>query len=342
MDKILSIIIPTYNMEKYLNYCLDSLIIKKHFESLEVLIINDGSKDNSLNIALEYEKKYPLVFRVINKDNGNYGSCVNRGFKEATVKYIKILDADDSFHTENFEIFISYLLDIEADLILSDYAIVNENRELQSVHQYNFACNKEHCMNDICITPSFKDMQMHAVTYRRQILIELGYNQTEGISYTDQEWIFIPMLKVNKVYAFDKYVYKYLIGREGQTMSSSIRIKNLSHLMKCMYGMINSYNFFYDEINHCKMEYFHARLIPQLKEIYILSFSCYSKFVSQQLILFDKEIKKKNLEIYSLIEQTNVKFNYIAFWRNNMRLNTFLVKIMTRIFLYLIYTKEKC
>lgn len=320
-------------MEKYLNYCLDSLIIKKHFESLEVLIVNDGSKDNSLKIALEYEKKYPLVFRVINKENGNYGSCVNRGLKEATGKYIKILDADDSFHIENFEIFISYLLGIEADLILSDYAIVNECREVQSVHHYNFECNKELNMNDICITSSFKDMQMHAVTYRRQILIELGYSQTEGISYTDQEWIFIPMLRVNKVYAFDKYVYKYLIGREGQTMSSTIRMKSMSHLMECMYGMIDVYNTYFHEINDSKLKYFHARLIPQLKEIYISSFSCYSKSVKEQLILFDSEIKKRNIQIYSLVEQTNVKFNYISFWRSHLNLNIILVKMMANLYL---------
>ena len=90
MNKILTIIIPTYNMEKYLRRCLDSLIIDEEgMKQLEVLVINDGSKDSSSQIAHEYQDKYPDTFRVIDKENGNYGSCINRGLKEATGKYVK-------------------------------------------------------------------------------------------------------------------------------------------------------------------------------------------------------------------------------------------------------------
>lgn len=96
MDKILTIIIPTYNMEKYLRHCLDSLIVP-NMDKVEVLMINDGSKDSSSAIGHEYQNRYPKTFRVIDKENGNYGSCINRGLKEATGKYVKVLDADDSF-----------------------------------------------------------------------------------------------------------------------------------------------------------------------------------------------------------------------------------------------------
>ena len=106
MDKILTLIIPTYNMELYLRYCLDSLLVDEGMDALEVLVVNDGSRDCSLEIAREYEHKYPQTFKVIDKENGNYGSCVNRGLKEATGKYVKVLDADDSFDTEHFGRFI--------------------------------------------------------------------------------------------------------------------------------------------------------------------------------------------------------------------------------------------
>lgn len=78
-------------------------------QRLEVLVVNDGSKDNSSAIAHEYQDKYPDTFRVIDKENGNYGSCVNRGLKEATGKYIKILDADDWFDNEQFSLFVEKL-----------------------------------------------------------------------------------------------------------------------------------------------------------------------------------------------------------------------------------------
>ena len=101
MNKLLSIIIPTYNMEKYLHKCLDSLVVSdENMVRLEVLVINDGSKDTSSQIAHEYEDKYSKTIRVVDKDNGNYGSCINRGLKEATGKYVKVLDADDYLDTD--------------------------------------------------------------------------------------------------------------------------------------------------------------------------------------------------------------------------------------------------
>lgn len=118
MNKILSIVIPTYNMEKLLEQCLSSLVVKEHLDFLEVLVINDGSKDKSSQIAHHFEDKYPQTFRVVDKDNGNYGSCVNRGLKEATGKYIKILDADDSFETSVLDCYLAYLSKINTLLIL--------------------------------------------------------------------------------------------------------------------------------------------------------------------------------------------------------------------------------
>ena len=130
-NKILSIIIPTYNMEKYLRKCLDSLIVSdEKMQMLEVLVINDGSRDSSSLIAHEYEAKYPLTIRVVDKENGNYGSCINRGLKEATGKYVKVLDADDYFDTISFEQFIILLASTDADLVISDYSKVNEHGDI--------------------------------------------------------------------------------------------------------------------------------------------------------------------------------------------------------------------
>ena len=125
MNKILTIVVPTYNMQDYLNRCLDSLIVVPELMGqLEVLVINDGSKDNSSVIGHEYEARYPNTFRVIDKENGNYGSCVNRGLAEAKGKYIKILDADDWFNTKEFEDYLRNLSTVEVDLVLTSYYFV--------------------------------------------------------------------------------------------------------------------------------------------------------------------------------------------------------------------------
>lgn len=326
-------------MERYLRYCLDSLLIKENFETLEVLVVNDGSKDSSSAIAHEYADRYPTVFRVIDKENGNYGSCINRGLKEASGKYIKVLDADDSFDTAHFEEFVSYLLGVAADLVLSDFAIVNEAREITKYHRYEFEEGEEFLMDNVCTTPSFTDMEMHAVTYRRQLLIDLGYQQTEGISYTDQQWIFIPMLRVQRVYAFNKHVYKYLIGREGQTVSSNVRQKSMEHMIQCIYGMIDAYNKHSCEMLGGIREYFHARLKPLIKSVYITIFLAYSRENKNVLIVFDQRIKTKNRGIYQLVEVTNSRFNYIKYWREHMDTSILLVSWISKLYLKLVMHK---
>lgn len=323
-------------MEKYLRYCLDSLLIKTNFNNIEVIVVNDGSKDSSLAIAKEYEFNYPEVFKVIDKENGNYGSCINKGLAVATGKYVKILDADDSFETTNFDEFVSYLAYIDADLVLSDFVIVDEQRSITNSRKYDFPTHQPLNMRDICCTDSFVNMQMHAVTYRRENLIISGYKQLEGISYTDQQWIFIPMTTVKTVYNFDRYVYKYLVGRAGQTMDSSVRIKSIGHLMRCMLGLIDDYNRYSTNITPECARYCHARLIPQIKDIYISSFSVFSRSMRDQLVEFDKLLQQMNTEIYKLTENTNTKFNYLRLWRKHQMFPPMLLRILTMLYLKLI------
>ena len=100
MNKLFTIAVPAYNMELYLKRCLDSILLPKLQNSLEVILINDGSKDNTLSIARHYEKQYPEMLKVIDKTNGGWGSAINCEIQEATGKYFKILDADDWFDSK--------------------------------------------------------------------------------------------------------------------------------------------------------------------------------------------------------------------------------------------------
>ena len=182
-SKILSIIIPTYNMEKYLAYCLDSFIVEDNRDRLEVLIVNDGSKDGSLKIAKDYELRYPELYKIIDKKNGNYGSCINAALPVASGKYVKVVDADDSVNTENLDEFITFLSKNDVDLAVSDFVLVDEDRVAFKDEVYDFG-QSLFTMKELCVKDRFKEMEMHAVTYRREILIKSGYRQTEGISYS--------------------------------------------------------------------------------------------------------------------------------------------------------------
>ena len=116
MEKILSVSIASYNVEKFIRKALDSCCIPEIMDRLEVLVVNDGSTDSTLEIAREYETKYPDTFRVIDKKNGGYGSTVNASIKAATGKYFRLLDGDDWFDRDGLVKFIGELSAAEEDM----------------------------------------------------------------------------------------------------------------------------------------------------------------------------------------------------------------------------------
>lgn len=230
MDKVLTVVVPTYNMQAYLARCLDSLVLSPDLmDLLEVLVINDGSKDDSSAIGHEYEAKYPKTFRVIDKENGNYGSCVNRGLAEAQGLYIKVLDADDWFDTNEFASFLCSLKEATADLILTSFSIVEAASQKASLAYHPCLTERRVYQFSDCTLDEIGVYMMHAVTYRVGLLRSISYFQTEGISYTDTEWTYNPMFAVETVAYYDYNVYQYLVGREGQTMDPKVMVKAVNH-----------------------------------------------------------------------------------------------------------------
>ena len=144
MNKILSVIIPTYNMEALLDKCLSSLILEsaEKRQLLDVIVVNDGSKDKSSEIAHKYAGNYPEVFSVIDKENGNYGSCINAALPHVKGKYVRILDADDSYDSTNLIEFINILENITVDMVLSNFVVVDQTGIELSCKKYSIASNE--------------------------------------------------------------------------------------------------------------------------------------------------------------------------------------------------------
>ena len=329
MEKILSIIIPTYNMENYIEQCINSLIINTQLDKLDILIINDGSKDNSLIIAQKYSNKYPGIVKVIDKKNGNYGSCINEGLKEAKGKYIKILDADDSFCTQNLELLIKELKYLNVDIVISDYNTIDTQGKTLNHFSFNLPLRTEFYLQSGEYLNSIKEnLSMHAVLYNTAILNEIHYKQTEGISYTDQEWIFLPLAKCNKAYYFNNTIYNYLLGREGQTMDQNVFMKNIGQLCVVTLSLVSQYNKLLNK-NDFQEKYLKYRLINNLYFIYYTYiFKKYNE--SQELILFDHKLKEINGDIYNLTNSfiINKIFKFVSYWRKNKKKNMpFLIKI---------------
>lgn len=239
MNKVLTVIIPTYNMEKFLSRCLNSLIIDNDelLNMAEILVVIDGATDRSSEIAHSFEDKYSGVVRVIDKENGNYGSCINRGLAEALGKYVKVLDADDYFKKEEFEKYLALLSETNSDLVLNNCTKVDENDcRVGSFTIAGIAPRKEIAFASILKKAVW--FQMHCVAYRTDVVRSLGYVQTEGISYTDQQWVTRPMSAVKSVVFFDLDLYQYLVGRAGQTMDVSVLAKKFKDEGAMVNGML--------------------------------------------------------------------------------------------------------
>ena len=317
-------------MEKYLRKCLDSLIVSdENMQQLEVLVVNDGSKDSSSQIAHEYEVKYPQTFRVIDKENGNYGSCVNRGLKEATGKYVKVLDADDYFVNEAFDQFIDFLQKNDVDLVINDFCTVDSEDKIIDEYTFNLPINKSFSLADIPLRMT-EWLWHHGITYKTNILRSIDYHQTEGISYTDDEWVFMPMIAVQSVSYFPHFLYSYLMGREGQTFDPQIMLSSFDKRIIVGKSMILYFSKVYNSCSSSSKVYMTEKIRRRLTAIYNFYLQMYpSKEGDELLINLDTYIKKTSDVLYYVLEQPKDRFgkNYISVWRTADYKTTFYLRL---------------
>lgn len=332
MSKILSIIVPTYNMETLLRHTLNSLLISNdNFSLLEILVINDGSKDSSLAIAKEYERMYPDVFRTIDKPNGNYGSCVNRGLKEATGKYIKVLDADDSLDTLCLDKIVTKLQNIDVDTVITDFVVVDSEESVIEKKTYPFPLKKTFSVDEI--KPNILHyFWHHALIHKTQKLRDINYTQSEGVSYSDDEWVLKPVSVSQSLIYIPLPLYRYLIGREGQTMASGNFAKLCIGKIKVANALLqfyrDNYDFLPNENKRFMKEKFHERC-KSLYRIFLISY--HTSKSDEQLRDFDAKLKSVSSDIYN--DLNGLKLKYIGYpfvlrWRQAGSRDTNILKIL--------------
>ena len=218
--KILSIAIPAYNMEQYLARSLDSILNIDFVSDLDVLIVNDGSKDRTLDIAKKYESRYSGIIRVVDKKNGGWGSAINMAISLASGKYFKILDADDWYDSSSFQTFIAQLKEIDCDLVLTPYCFEYVAQGLQKEASFrNVAYNKKYEYTDLLSLNWGNDwFELPSITYRTALLQNNNIKVTECF-YSDIEYDYLPIKYVRSFIFLPFSIYRYYIGREGQSVS---------------------------------------------------------------------------------------------------------------------------
>lgn len=217
--KTLAIIVPTYNIEDFIGPCLESIVRSKRVRDIQVVVVDDGSTDRSSQVGIEYERRYPCSVEYIRKENGHYGSAVNVGVAAARAQFIRIVDGDDQVDTDGLDSLVAFLdAHPSADAIVSDYMVQNLLTGQRYVQKLADGLPDQ---VQVGLQDQLPDLVMHSLVYRTDILVQNGIRLSEGLPYTDQEYVLYPLPFVQSIAFHPEVVYVYFLGRDGQTMSRS-------------------------------------------------------------------------------------------------------------------------
>lgn len=337
MSKILTVCVPTYNMEALLNRCLDSFILDKEtMDKLEILIVNDGSKDNSSKIGHEYEAKYPNTFKVIDKDNGNYGSCINAALKVATGKYFRICDADDRYEKKNLGEYISFLDSSSADMVFSPYYRLNFDSSIkEKIEGCPIEKGKEVSISAINWSDELYGgyIFMHCIAVKTKNLTSNNYYQTEGISYTDNQFAFYSILYSETCAFFDKPIYYYYLGRDGQTMTVTSMIKSNMHFYENAKRLLETFVKLTPEINERKRELLFGFIVSLMSMFVNFGFGYVKNFKSQLYLINEMVEMSKMSTIPCPLYDSLMKTRHFRIWQK--------YHISPSIIYLLVHTKNK-
>lgn len=300
MDKVLTLTIPSYNVEKYLEKTLDSFIDEHILEDIEVLIVDDGSKDRTAEIGKSYEEKYPNTFRLISKENGGHGSTINRGIIEARGKYFKVVDGDDWVKTEEFVKLVQGLKETDAEFVVTNYSEVNDQTMEETLIDYPVFAGKDEW--DFQEIADKEIIPMHPLVIRTDILKEHEIRMTEHCFYVDNEYTTFPIPYVNKVKYLPYNVYMYRLALATQSVSMKGFQNHIKDHSKVVISLL-------EFLKRCRKEG-----IPEYKLNYIAERTAitvgtqagiYASFplkanMKEEFISFDQMVKRADMQVYEL------------------------------------------
>ena len=292
----LSIIVPVYGVEKYIDKCLNSLV-KQSLKEIEIIVVNDGTKDNSQKIIDKYVKKYPDKIKSYIKENGGQGSARNYGLKKATGEYIGYVDSDDFVEKDMYKKLYNKAKENNYDIVVCGNYNVSEDYQNKNIDAFinNYNTDLENIF--------FGKMAVWNKIYKRDILIKNKLEFKEKVWYEDLAFTLKAIMNSNTFAFIDEPLYDYLI-REGSTMNNSNVQRNLE--------ILDAFNDILSYIQHNKKEEYFSKIeFLAIDHIYI------SAIVRVLKAEADDKVKRETIN--KLIDYMNKKFpNY----KNNKYINT--------------------
>lgn len=322
--KYLTLVVPCYNSEEYMERCIDSLLVGD--DDVEIIIIDDGSTDRTGEIAAGYQLLYPDIVRAVHKENGGHGSGVNKGLELATGVYFKVVDSDDWLEKEPYLALLERMKEfwwaedekegaVGPDLFVCNYAYNHlEKGTVREVNYNNIFPVEKMCgWNDI---KSFRPSQyliMHALIYRTQLLKQCGVVLPEHTFYVDNIFAYQPLPSVKNIYYMDINLYQYYLGREDQSVNERVLMSRIDQQMKVTKIVAECVDLNVVEGKYPKLADYMRRnisIMMAISSIHLLLIE--TKEAEEKRKALWNNIKKKNRGLYYRLKYTTISgFTYL-------------------------------
>ena len=283
--KYISFAIPCYNSEAYMAQAIESIL--PGGEDVEILIVNDGSKDRTAEIGKEYEEKYPGIVKLINKENGGHGDAVNAGLAHASGKYFKVVDSDDWVDRISLMKILNVLKNFEeeeqeVDMLIANYVYEKVGMEHKKVIRYDNVLPENQILkwDEIGQFHIGQYILMHSVIYRTDMLKLCQLTLPKHTFYVDNIYVYYPLPHVRTLYYMNVDFYRYFIGREDQSVNEKVMISRIDQQIFVTKTMLDMYEL--------------RRIQSKKLRKYMLNYLAIMMTVSSILCIRSK--KKENLE----------------------------------------------
>lgn len=299
-NKILAIGIPSYNASAYIDRCIETFAHPDLFDRIEVIIVNDGSKDNTKELAEVYQMKYPQMVKVINKENGGHGSAVNAALYSTDAKYYKVVDVDDWVDTEALIKLVDKLEICDADIVSNSYHEVDMVTGLNKlIENCGIEYDKVYNLDEIDMSNIY--LSIHSTTYKTELLKQHNIHLQEKTFYVDVEYQLLPFPYVNTVMFCKETVYKYMIGNVNQSVNVDNFVNRYDDHNRVVLRILDFLK--NTPMKKTQHDYVYGVFEKVIYTHYALS-SIYDKNFErgrERSIKFDKVLKEENPELYKFV-----------------------------------------
>lgn len=245
--KLLTFAVPCYNSQAYMEHCVETLL--EGGDDVEIILVDDGSKDDTGAIADRYAAQYPDIVRVVHQENGGHGEGVNQGLRRAQGLYYKVVDSDDWADVDALRKVIAKLREFSqmehpVDMLVCNYVYEHVEDQTQKVMRYTnvFPQNRVFTWDEIGRFRPSQYLLMHSVFYRTQLLRGCGLELPKHTFYVDNIFVYQPLPSVRNIYYLDVDLYRYFIGRADQSVNETVMVGRVDQQLRVTYQMIDSHD----------------------------------------------------------------------------------------------------